>query len=303
MLMGIIGGESTSGGGGGGPPPAGGPTTGAHRYWRINVTASTVCSITELEFWQDALTKHATTGGTVIASGTGEGAAANVFDGDTSSGNYWYSGGLFTGWIGYDFGSGNAVEVAMVALIGRYGAGQYPTDFDVQYSDNGSSWTTAWSVASLGNWLGTAQKKFFTDPAGGFMHWKLQFTTDTSGAVRLAEAELRETAGGADVSGSRFHAVSHPSDVVGTVADVFDDLLDSSNEWAATAFPCSITAYFPGAQDIAQVTLTGTAGGLIGQGPDDLTIYSSPDGSTWTSVYSTSGLSWSTANEVKTFTI
>lgn len=63
----------------------------------------------------------------------------------------WVSAGSPTNsWIAYDFGAGNDKDIVEVTLKAR---GQYPDngpdDVDVQYSDNGSAWSTAASFTGL----------------------------------------------------------------------------------------------------------------------------------------------------------
>jgi hypothetical protein len=280
---------------------AGVPTTGAHRYWRVNITASlgSACSICELEFWRNGTgSKIPTTGGAVLVSGTGAGLAANLFDGVTTSGNYWYSGGT-TGTAGYDFGSGNAVEVGAVAIIDRYDASQGPSTFTVQYSDDGSAWTTAWTVTSSTSTF-AGVKRWFFDPAGGFIAWRVRFDSDASSAVRLAAVEFRTAIGGADTSSEAFHKrVS--SSAAGSVASLFDG--SAATAWAATVFPASVTAIFGDNRDIAEVLLQAPPDNIT-QAPDHVYIDSSPDGwGNWTNVASHTGLAaWSTG-ETRAFRV
>jgi len=271
----------------------------AHRYWRVNITAASggVCSVAEVEFWLNTTTKHTTSGGTVIASGTGAGAAADVFDGNLST--WWYSGGG-TGWIGYDFGSGNDKVVSMVAICGRDNS-QYPTVWSLDYSDNGSSWTTLFGgTNNPSTMLGRSKLYYFTDPAAGYQHTRCRWTTDSSGAVRLSAIQMRTSVGGADTSSTAFAKVSW-NDTVGTVANLFDG--NAATEWAATLFPASVHVYFPDNRVIAQVALQAPGASDISQAPDELYIDTSPDGITWTNVFAQTGFSaWST-NETRTYNI
>lgn len=288
-----------AGGSGSAAVSPGGPTTGAHRYWRVNVTAATsACSIAELEFWLDGTTKHTITGGTVIASGTGAGAAADVFNGNLS--DFWYSGNVNSGWIGYDFGPGNDKAVSMVAICGRAGV-QYPTAWTVDYSDDGSSWTTAFGGNS-GTLLVKTELIYFTDPAGGFEHVRCRWTTDSSGAVRLATIETRTVLGGADTSGTALAKITS-SNVVGTAASMFDGNI--STEWATNTFPAFVNIYFPDNRSIAQIMLQASinAGTGVNQAPDELYVDTSPDGFTWTNVFSQTGLSAWSVSETRTFDI
>ncbi len=123
---------------------------GARRYWRINVTlnngSASNWSLTEVVFRTVPGGPQVATGGTASASTTlGGYPASNAFDGNLSN---LYVATQSTGWLQYDFGASNLVAIAEIAIVSRFDGFQTdsPRDFQVQYSDNGSSWTTAWSV-------------------------------------------------------------------------------------------------------------------------------------------------------------
>lgn len=119
-----------------------------HRHWRLLITATggeAYCQLQEIEFALIGQDKHPN--GTPSASSNyGGSSAAAAFDGTTST---WLSdGGALPQWVAMDFGSD--VEVTVVRLRGNTGSRRL-VNFDVQYSDNGVDWTTAWSVAGVPN--------------------------------------------------------------------------------------------------------------------------------------------------------
>lgn len=140
--------------------------SGAHRYWRIYVTAangSTYTAICEVEL-------RASAGG---ADETGSGTAASssnyptltpdkAFDNSTVQANGWASNGGFPCWLSYDFGAGVTKEIVEVAIHFNVSGflDQSPTAWSLQYSDDNSAWTTAFDVSSL--WTVNNTQQVFT---------------------------------------------------------------------------------------------------------------------------------------------
>lgn len=126
-----------------------------HRYWRVYVTATVsdgagYLSCLELELRSTYGGSQQASGGTAFASSTGFGwVAAGAFDGSTSEPNGWHSGSpTVPQWIGYDFGasSANWKDIVQIWWMARFGQAQEPQDFELQYSDDNSTYTTVWSV-------------------------------------------------------------------------------------------------------------------------------------------------------------
>lgn len=128
----------------------------AHSYWRLNVTASNGganLTIDEVEFRGSIGGADQCSGGTPSASSTlGGNVAANAFDNTV---NTAWQATTTTGTLQYLFAS--AVEVAEYTIRIR-GAGyeaytnQAPKDWTLQWSDNGSSWTTVDTQTSQTAW-------------------------------------------------------------------------------------------------------------------------------------------------------
>lgn len=156
LLMGV--GSSRAAGGG---APAG------HRYWRISVTTlapnSNSTNIAEMQ-WRvtpGGADQTSPGGGSITVSGTLAGAAGNVVDND--AGTTWHSaiGGNPALWR-YDFGSNK--DITEVTITAHPSNPAYsPTDFDIQYSDDDSAWTTSWSVAGSTGWS-AGETRTFTKP-------------------------------------------------------------------------------------------------------------------------------------------
>jgi hypothetical protein len=144
----------------------------AHRYWRMNITATGTgaSGIAELEF-RDAVGGADKTGsGTASAQTAYPGwPASQAFDNNTGTG--WASNDSpVPQWIGYDFGSGNAYNIVEVYILPRQDGNhnQAPTAFDWQYSDDGSSWTTAVTKSGI-TWPTNAAQVFTVGYALGIV--------------------------------------------------------------------------------------------------------------------------------------
>jgi hypothetical protein len=138
----------------------------AHRYWRLIASAvnggtnNMVCAEMELRATPGGADQAS--GGTALSSGiTGGSPASNAFDNNATT-NWVSNTALQPWWLGYDFGS--AVSVQQVAWQARSTRFDFcPITFNVQYSDDSSSWTTQWS--GTWTWSSNGQINISTDPA------------------------------------------------------------------------------------------------------------------------------------------
>ena len=143
------------------------PDYGEHLYWRILVHAITSgnrVGIQEIEFKNTSQGPDLTGTGTAICSSQ-EQSPDGAFDNAINGAWFSNSGQAVDGqWIGYQFPS--AVSIRYVTVMGSqdYPA-QSPTNFEIQYSDDGSTWTTAWAVTDPGNW-NTGQYRYYHAPVG-----------------------------------------------------------------------------------------------------------------------------------------
>lgn len=136
-----------------------------HRYWRVRQTIgnSNVCAASEIEF-RDSNGVDLTGSGTPFASSyygnSGSYYYGNAFDNNT--GTIWASASGSNHYIGYDFGTD--VDVKSVAWRVRTDgyAEQSPAQGFVEWSDNNSDWTQAYSF-NVGSW-NVGEKKTFLPP-------------------------------------------------------------------------------------------------------------------------------------------
>lgn len=120
---------------------------GAHRYWRI-MPLSNVSGAFEL----NEVEMHDVFGGTDLCTGgtasATSGTAANAFDNNNAT--LWTAANNtpFTQTINYDFGVGVTKNIIEIRLgIGTNNV-RAPLTGKVQYSDNNTDWTTAWTFSA-----------------------------------------------------------------------------------------------------------------------------------------------------------
>jgi hypothetical protein len=154
-------------------PPVGSavPAGQTFRYWRLLLTEAggyNGGALSNIEFREIAAGANAATGGTATAGSTGGGAAANLFDADTATIWFGTAGAIAAGtaWISYDFGDGNDVWISEYVVQARPGSdgGQAPVGWELQYSDDGTSWTAADTVSGETT-FGAAEARTFTNSA------------------------------------------------------------------------------------------------------------------------------------------
>ena len=143
---------------------------GSHAYWRfVSMAADSddaVC-FAEIEFRATPGGADQATGGTPTASSVWTASnpdlfAANAFD-DNPATIWSAENNTNYAWLRYQFAS--PVEVAEVAITARndVAADTSPGEFAIQYSDDGTTWTTAWVVLGETGWS-LGQTRVYTDP-------------------------------------------------------------------------------------------------------------------------------------------
>ena len=195
----------------------------AHRYWRINVsavTSGTLLSILEMEMRESIFGPNVCAGGVATASDTLAGSSASyAFDGslrDLSTGatqDAWATNsGALPAWLKYDFGVGVTKDIVAISIQGRqggFGPGQQAKDYTVEWSDDNSTWTVAWSVtgAVIGEFEfhlsvdpSWSEPSYVGSPYGSHEFWRIYTMRPqtASDAPAIGEIEFRATPGGAD---------------------------------------------------------------------------------------------------------
>lgn len=268
----------------------------AHRYWRIYITeksgAATFSAIEELELRSSAGGADVTGSGTASANNSSGGAAANAVDNDT--GTIWATGaGALPHWWAYDFGAGNDQDIVEVSITSRSStAGSAPGAFQLQYSDDGSTWTTRLFCNVEGVWPVSTTHVFNTDGVGRY--WRLLVTAVASGDdTGAAEIEMFTVSGGADqcTGGTPSALTAEPTD---PAANAFDDNAATAwlsglpgvvPQWIRYDFGSGVT------KDIVEVSITAPASNAAALGPIDFHVQwaESSDVVAWMTKFSVSG--------------
>lgn len=143
----------------------------SHRYWRIYITETRTgdqwwATLAEIDLRGSSGGADIASGGTASASsydlGGGGRVPANAFDNSAST--LWVSlvDELGPQWIAYDLGSSQNVAEVMLQSGDTSGrAARAPRDFEVQWSDDGSSWTTIHEVDEEAAWS-TGETRVYT---------------------------------------------------------------------------------------------------------------------------------------------
>jgi hypothetical protein len=275
----------------------------AHRYWRLQIDAvqsAGYTSVMELQLRTSIGGSNVATGGTASASSTDFGwVASNAFNG-TTAGDGWHSGAngfpATTEWLQYDFGAGNDKDIVEFHIAARTSfTTQNPKDFRLQYSDNGTDWTTSITVISCTTWAANSYAMAFSANSGfgadGNPHryWRL-FVSVGANVTEIAEMEYRTSIGGSDVTGSGSASVN--SSGGGTsAADAFDN--DGVTRWQSPISGSCWLKYDFGAgneKNVAEVAFVASARPSFA--PSHFQIQYSDDDATWAVWLPVSGATW-----------
>lgn len=147
----------------GGGSSIGVPSNGAHAYWRLllHTTDGSVTryGIQEIEFKYGKSSSDLAIGGTASASTSAVSQpASGAFD--NTEGAAWFSTTAADGqWIKYAFTT--PAEVRYLTIRGSQAEpNASPASFSVQYSDDDSTWTTAWEVTGQTGWAAGQTREF-----------------------------------------------------------------------------------------------------------------------------------------------
>jgi len=288
---------------------------GAHAYWRIFMSntngASDFLNLAQIQFLNHSGTLIPATGGTVLFSTqTASNEAFYCFDG-TPLANSWLSTSPTNQYVGYQFTSPVAPET--VTLWGPNSGNilRCPLNCTMDYSDNGSSWTTAISFSMYGPVFSSSQTfPTVTPPAGSHRFWRV-FCSDNNGGssfIILDEIQFRATPGGANLTagatasygGNTVGRVQYSSDVGGDEA--YNAFTGTGALWASNGTTNQYNGWvFPSATPVQEVALT-SGNGQAARAPKNMAIQYSDDGTTWTTQKTLAAQTgWASTGETRVF--
>lgn len=135
------------------------PSGGAHAYWRLLISAVQTGAPSFIGCTE--LTLHETVGGPNIATSylavisSGQVNSANssdrAFDNNFTDSGWLDLGGSPPRWVGVQFSSPKEILQYGITASHNYPDGT-PKEFKLQYSDDGSSWSDADTVAGQTGW-------------------------------------------------------------------------------------------------------------------------------------------------------
>jgi hypothetical protein len=232
----------------------------AHRYWRLYCTAGNGepnLGLAEIQLRASLGGADETGSGTASAS---SGTAANLFDNNNTT-VLTTTSGAYPHWISYDFGAGNDKAITEIAINTRTQIRYSPTDFQLQWSDDNSAWTTLFTVKGFGEWpsgqatfmVFNADRIYDNGVSGQF--WRLRSTATDGGAqVGLCELMLYDSSGINQCSGGTPFS-STQLEGGGPNTQAFDGIVTGgdTNRWNGFSVAEWIGYKFPSAKTIITV--------------------------------------------------
>jgi F5/8 type C domain len=246
-----------------------------HRYWRVFVNSNNgdaFTGILELEMHESLYGPNVCTGGTASASSAESGYPASsafdssLIDGWTANFSGWAGSTGTNQWIAYDFGAGNDKAIKAITITSRggntYFSGQAPNTFEIQWSNDGSTWTTYFSESGI-TWTTDPVQKFSHpsaisvhtgSPHGSHRYWRLH-TLWADTAVSAGEVEMRGTPSGSDLATGGTATAS--SDFSGSfnAPKAFDNSFTTLWSAASSRVAAWLQYDFGSAVSLAEVTL------------------------------------------------
>ena len=298
-----------------------------HRYWRLYVTKSAnsnAVSFLQWELYESDFGPNENAASLTYDASSEFNASylaeysANQILGD-EAGNHWnsdFGGGPH--WISVDYGIGNEKNIKSLGIVSRHvTTDQNPEDFIVQYSDDGTTWTTKWTEFGV-TWQAGEYKRFTNpgdtssytgSPHGSHTEWRMYSmgAEGTNSQIVFAELEMRATPSGADqCSGGTASASSIFTGNVPTFGpdNAFDN--NSSTIYAGdntSGIDFDWVEYdHSSAVEVAEFALTARNDVNVTDTPKYMALQYSTDGTTWTTTYATAAQTGWVLGETRVFT-
>jgi hypothetical protein len=279
-----------------------------HVYWRINANSANSgvgaasLALAEIAFYDSGNTHISTAGGTAICPTLFHGPCSNAFDGDLTT-YIIVDGFTFPQYVEMQFAS--AVNVDHIAITNAAGStASGPANFTLDYSDNGSAWTTKFTYL-LGYW------------PNGSQITQTFYTTGTVYRINATACGGQSTCNVGELQ--FFNGASQLSTSTGTVlqnggsSDPVNAPYDNScvTSWnsplgfgsVGAGNPMWLGFQFPSGATITSIKIISSSNSSLSPAtPTTFTFQSSTDGTTFTTVASFSA-TWSGTCQTQTFTL
>jgi hypothetical protein len=227
------------------------------------------------------------------------GVVANAFDNNT--GTNWESSSGTSTYIACQFTSAKDI-VEYVLKAGTY-LSECPVQWEVQASDDGSTWATVAIERSI-TWSAGETKTFAihaSSTAVPAFYWRLNISATNYSSntyCAISEFELHTSVGGAQAASGGFVSASTEQNYPG--ANAFDS--NTSTYWEThDDVPFWLRYQFSSAANIVEYSIRSSV--HTTETPKDWTLEHSGDGVNWTVADTRSGQSSWSSGEVRTFTL
>lgn len=284
----------------------------AHRYWRLWIfineyAGGSANSIAELEL------RESIGGADVSGSGTASASSSYTspelaFDNNNST---WWSGNANSDWLKYDFGAGAEKDIVEFAITAISVDANQPGHFALQYSDDDANWTTrilildqtVWGISEQRVFNSTHSAPIQANEASRF--WRIRCLPafrPHSNHIGICECQLRESVGGADVTGSGTPSASGEASG-NTAARAFDD--STSTQWMDQVKLYNYLQYDFGSgvtKTIREFTIQNRSDDAT-YGSALFILQCSSDGTTWKNVFISEIQKEWALSETRTFTL
>jgi len=130
-------------------------------------------------------------GGTTTASinaGSGNGQSDTAFDGN--AGSKWHCYNSPTGWIQYDFGSGNEQVIKRYTINSADAPDRDPTSWTFLGSQDGSTWTTLDTQSGQSFAVQCVQNTYHIGNTTAYRYYRLNITANNGGTSGVAIGDL-----------------------------------------------------------------------------------------------------------------
>lgn len=269
-------------------------TPGLHSYWRINITANngdgSNVSVGKVYMFSDFDRINKCVGGTPVASAGGVfgNVTAHSFDyADVNINSLWIEAGT-TGYIGYHFAA--PVEINGIFVRARNtGLTMQLKDFSIDYSDDGSTWFTAWSETGVlfpdihdgkFSWNPAFAPSYTGSKITAVRYWRFNCYVHTADTYSCAEQEWALTPAGTDETGSGTFLASDAT--FGAATNAFDN--NAATFWAPINSNFEFLGYDFGSGNNkahAEVRWKSRSSGVPGQNPKVGEVQFSSDNALW----------------------
>jgi hypothetical protein len=212
----------------------GAAVAGTTYYYVVQAANSAGTSGNSPEFYGSLITSPmvnlASSGSGTASSndgGSGWDGPAQAFDNDPWT--RWYNGNTHpspTGWLRYDFGSGNAPVIKRYTVNSADVVGRDPTAWQFQVSNDGSTWTTLDTESGQTFSDRYKQKIYNIGNTTAYRYYQLNITAGNGGALGISELGLWGDSGRTVLDGT-YRVVNKKSN---KVLDVYNNgTADGSN--------------------------------------------------------------------------